>query len=473
MVLPETLAVRPFTHPVRGEVVPPGSKSLTNRALLLAALCDGPVTLRGALFSEDTSVMAAALKALGFSVAEDPAHAELRVDGRAGAIPAAKAELFVGLAGTAARFLTALCSAAPSGVFRIDGVPQMRRRPMKGLIDSLRSLGADIRCLGAEGHFPIEVRARGLRRGSVRIDASESSQMLSALLMVSPLAGQGTGEPQAPAGDTAVSVALSASVREPFVEMTMQLMRQFGVPVSHDAEGFHIPRRHYHIEGRTFTVEPDATAASYFLALPFAAGGAVMVRGLGRSDPAGGPLQGDLRFASVLESAGMTIRAGGDGMRAESPPSSPRRGGNWDFREFSDTFLTLAAVAPLLDGPTRISGIAHTRKQETDRIVAMATELRKILGESSVLTTHDSLEISPVPVEEVRRRAARQPEGSFAIETYGDHRVAMSFAILGSHPLFGDDNPWIRIRNPSCCAKTFPNFFDELDRLREDSAKNP
>lgn len=472
MALPETVAVRPFTHPVRGEVVPPGSKSLTNRALLLASLCDGPVKLRGALFSEDTSVMVAALKALGFSVSEDPAHSALRVEGRGGAIPSAKAEIFVGLAGTAARFLTALCATAPSGVFRIDGVPQMRRRPMKGLIDTLRSLGADIRCLGEEGFFPIEVRGRGLRRGSVRLDASESSQMLSALLMVAPLAGQGTNEPPAPVWDTAVSVALSASVREPFVEMTMHLMRQFGVPVSHDAAGFHIPRRHYHLENSTYTVEPDATAASYFLALPFAAGGSVLVRGLGRTGPAEGPLQGDLRFAGVLESAGMMIRTGPDGISAESLPPAPRRGGDWNFREFSDTFLTLAAVAPLLGGPTRISGIAHTRKQETDRIAAMAAELRKILGEGHVLTTDDSLEISPVPAEEIRRRAARQPEGSFAIETYGDHRVAMSFAVLGSHPLFGDGRPWIRIRNPDCCAKTFPNFFDELDRLREDSATN-
>jgi len=482
MVLPDVLSIRPFTRPVRGSVALPGSKSLTNRALLLAALCEGPVTLQGALFSDDTELMTAALRLMGFAVSADPSNSEIRLRGRAGSVPAASADLFVGLAGTAARFLTALCAAAPSGVFRIDGVPQMRKRPMKGLIDALRRLGAEILCLEEEGFLPIEIRARGLRRGSVQIDASESSQMLSALLMVAPLAGPGAGERQAdgaasPYPDTAVSVTLSAPVREPFVEMTIRLMRQFGVGVIHDSAGLHIPSRQYHLDGPsgggTFAIEPDATAASYFLILPFATGGKVGVRRLRLPDPALPALQGDLQFAGVLAEAGMTVRDDGPGMSAEHFPPSPRRGGDWDFRDFSDTFLTLAAVAPLLDSPTRIRGIAHTRRQETDRIEAMATELRKVVGADHVLATGDSLEIRPAPAEAIRRNALRNPGETIEIEPHGDHRIAMSLAILGCHPLYGDGRPWIRIRNPACCAKTFPNFFDELDRLRETSLLPP
>ena len=192
MPLPDLLPIQPFTRPARGEVTLPGSKSLTNRALLLAALCDQPVTLTGALFSEDTHLMAEALRKLGFTVTADARALTLRVADQSHAFrhsaATAPVELFVGLAGTAARFLTALCAAAPRGTYRLDGVPQMRKRPMKPLIDALRALGADIRCTGAEGFFPLEIHARGLRGGPVSLDASESSQLLSALLMVAPCA---------------------------------------------------------------------------------------------------------------------------------------------------------------------------------------------------------------------------------------------------------------------------------------------
>src|SRR6185436_2498848 len=188
MPLPELLPIQPFTRPVRGEVTLPGSKSITNRALLLAALCDQPVTLTGALFSEDTHLMAEALRKLGFTVEADESALTLRVADQAKGFTVGEADLFVGLAGTAARFLTALCAAAPQGIYRIDGIPQMRKRPMRGLIDALRALGADIRCTQEEGFFPLEIHAHGLRGGVVNIDASASSQLLSALLMVAPLA---------------------------------------------------------------------------------------------------------------------------------------------------------------------------------------------------------------------------------------------------------------------------------------------
>lgn len=443
MPLPDLLPVQPFTRPVRGVVHVPGSKSLTNRALLLAALCDRPMTLTGALFSEDTQVMITALRRLGFSVTADPATATLRVADQGNAFSDAEVELFVGLAGTAARFLTALCAAAPRGRYLLDGVPQMRRRPMQPLVEALRSLGADIRCPVEEGHFPLEIRARGLRGGAVGLDASESSQLLSALLMVAPLCRSD------------LVIELSGPVRRPFVDMTARLMEQFGRTPAvtwignerliATAGGRYVPP-HDH-----YAIEPDATAAGYFLALPLVTRGEITVPGL-EAGP-GNALQGDLRFAEVLARAGLTLDARPKATVAVFH-GSRGAGVSQDFSQFSDTFLTLAAIAPLLEGPTRITGIAHTRKQETDRVAGMARELTR-LGQH-VIETADSLEIHPRPLE-----------GGVIVETHGDHRFAMSFAILGCHDLHGDGRPWLTIRNPGCCAKTFPGYFDVLESLRQ------
>ena len=439
MPLPAQLPIQPFTQPVRGEVTLPGSKSLTNRALLLAALCDAPVTLTGALFSEDTELMMAALNALGFTVKADAsAHTIAISDQDKGFQNDAPVDLFVGLAGTAARFLTALCTAAPRGVYRIDGVPQMRKRPMKGLIDALRALGADIRCTGAEGFFPIEIHARGLRGGAVEIDASESSQMLSALLMVAPLA----------AAD--IAITLATTVRAPFVAMTMNQMAQFGQPLL-NFDGPKIAVRSglaYRLKSGTYAIEADASAASYFVALPVVTGGSV---DLASYDLHG--LQGDVRFGQLLADESIIAPLNLNSSAQHITRGSSPKGVTSNFREFSDTFLTLAAIAPLLDGPTTITGIAHTRKQETDRVAGMARELIK-LGQH-VIETEDSLEIHPRPLK-----------SGVTIDTYHDHRFAMSFGILGCHDLHGDGRPWLTIDNPGCCAKTFPNFFDVLDELR-------
>ena len=427
MALPDPLPIPPFTRPVRGAATLPGSKSLTNRALLLAALGNEPVTLNGALSSDDTRLMAEALRQLGFTVAADEAALTLRVSGQAAAFPGGEASLFVGLAGTAARFLTALCAAAPRGTYRIDGVPQMRQRPMQGLIEALRQLGADIRCTGAEGFFPLEIRARGLRGGEVRLDASASSQLLSALLMVAPLAA-------AP-----VTVNLVGGVRRTFVDMTLRLMAEFGlaaVPPA-DTARFSLAPGSYR-PPCAYAVEPDATAASYFQALPLVVGGALALPGL---RPPGAGLQGDSAFVDVL--ARVKARAAGVLLTE-------------DFHEISDTFLTLAAIAPLLAGPTRITGIAHPRRQETDRVAGMARELQR-LGQH-VVETEDALEIHPRPLK-----------AGQVITTYHDHRFAMSFGILGCHDLHRDGRPWLSIQDPACCAKTFPGFFGLLETVRRNS----
>jgi 3-phosphoshikimate 1-carboxyvinyltransferase len=444
MALPDLLPIQPFTRPVQGEVSVPGSKSLTNRALLLAALCDRPVVLQGALFSEDTHLMVEALRKLGFRIEGDAGSEELRVSAQNRGFEVTSADLFVGLAGTAARFLTALCAAAPRGVYRLDGVEQMRKRPMKGLIDALRALGADIRCTGVEGFFPIEIRARGLKGGPVQIDARESSQMLSALLMAAPLAHH------------PVEIEIVGGVRWPFVQMTTRLMEHFGQApverVSTDRIRVAVGHR-YSLPGEVYTIEPDASAASYYVALPLAVGGSLLLKGL---RGAGQGLQGDTQFAEVMKRVGARIEQRSGGIQVDFAPADRRVGVDQDFSEFSDTFLTLAALSPLLNGPTKITGIAHTRKQETDRVAGMARELVK-LGQL-VVEREDALEIQPRPLKTGQ-----------IIETYRDHRFAMSFGILGSHDLLKNGRSWLTVKDPSCCAKTFPNFFELLETVRKRS----
>jgi len=444
--LPDLLPIQPFTRPARGGVTLPGSKSLTNRALLLAALCDQPVTLTGALFSEDTHLMAEALRKLGFTVAADEGAHTLRVADQAKGFPAnaGTTDLFVGLAGTAARFLTALCAAAPRGVYRIDGVPQMRKRPMKPLIDALRALGADVRCTGVEGFFPLEIHARGLRGGPVSIDASESSQLLSALLMVAPLAA------------SPLSITLDGGVRWPFVAMTIKQMAQFGFAqkLSRLGDTIAVPNGPY-APPSNYAIEPDATASSYFTALPLSVGGQVHISNL--LPPAQG-LQGDSHFLSVLTRVGAEVMPLNGDVDVAVRTGASLRGITQNFSEFSDTFLTLAALAPLLTGPTTITGIAHSRKQETDRVAGMVTELRKLGQDVDEHADGDGLTITPRPLL-----------SGVEIATYGDHRFAMSFGILGSHNLHGDGRPWLSIRHPACCAKTFPHFFELLEMLRKNS----
>jgi 3-phosphoshikimate 1-carboxyvinyltransferase len=410
---PDKLPIQPFTRPVRGAVTLPGSKSITNRALILAALGRQTVTLRGALFSRDTRIMVAALRALGFAVETDETALTIRIAGRGGEIPAREARIDVGNAGTAARFLTAFVCLRPDGVYHFDGDEAMRRRPIGALLEALESQGAR----ADSRSFPFTLRTAGLPGGPVPLDASESSQMLSALLMVAPHA------------KSPLTVQLKGEAgSKPFVVMTEAMVQQFAAePTAYDIEG-------------------DASAASYFLALPLVTGGQLALPNYG------GTLQGDTKFLGVMQQVGLQ----GAGREFSFTRGGVRRAVTQNFREFSDTFLTLAALAPLLDGPTRISGIAHTRKQETDRVAGMARELKK-LGQH-VVESEDALEIHP-----------RALVSGVEIETYHDHRFAMSFGILGCHDLHGDGRPWLTIKDPACCTKTFPAFFDLLASLRAGS----
>jgi 3-phosphoshikimate 1-carboxyvinyltransferase len=390
----------PFSRPVRGSITLPGSKSITNRALILAALGNKHVILHGALFSRDTWIMIAALRALGFDIKANQQAHTISLTGRGGEIPVREAKIDVGNAGTAARFLTAFVCLRPDGVYHFDGDEAMRRRPIGALLKALESQGAK----ASSRSFPFTLQTAGLPGGKVELDASESSQMLSALMMVAPHA------------KSPLTVSLKgAAGSKPFVVMTEQMVAQFAAgPATYDIEG-------------------DASAGSYFLALPLVAGGSLALANYG------GVLQGDVKFREVIEAVGPA-----------------RHAVDRNFREYSDTFLTLAAIAPLLDGPTKISGIAHTRKQETDRVAGMARELKK-LGQH-VIETEDSLEIHPRPLV-----------SGVTIETYHDHRFAMSFGILGCHDLHRTGRAWLTINDPACCAKTFPAFFDLLASLRKGS----
>ncbi len=423
----------------------PGSKSITNRALLLAALCSDRITLENALFSRDTQLMIKALMSLGFALAADDETGTITVRGQGGDIPTAKASVDVGNAGTAARFLTAFLCLKIGGRYRLDGDPAMRQRPMSGLLDSLRQQGAEIAFEGCSGHFPFTLSTNGLGGGVFEVDAAASSQILSALLMTAPLAVKNTRLQLT--GDT---------VSRPFIEMTVRMMRQFGYQISSDGNRFDIGADQSPVlPDLNYVIEPDATAASYFLALPLATGGRVILKNLGKDKF----LQGDIAFKDVISRAGLSVLAESGNLVAERRQASPKLGLRADFNAISDTFLTLAALSPLLEGKTRITGIGHTRLQETDRISAMARELKK-LGQE-VVEEKDSLEIEPnrTALLETARQGVR-------IETYDDHRIAMSFSILGCADILENGQNWLKIGNPSCVEKTFPQFFKHLEGLR-------
>jgi 3-phosphoshikimate 1-carboxyvinyltransferase len=431
--MPATLAITPLpaSATLNAVVRPPGSKSITNRALVCAALAAGDSILHGALDSDDTRVMVDSLQRLGLEVQQDLASATIAVAGCGGRWPRREADLFVGNSGTTIRFLTAML-AIGDGQYRLDGVARMRERPIGDLIDALRSLGVDARSELGNGCPPVVLRAAGLPGGRTRVRGDISSQFLSGLLLAAPYAQR----------DLEIDVD-GVLVSKPYVTMTLRVMESFGVAVEAPGlERFLIPAATRYGErkyvGRGYAVEPDASAASYFWAAAAIAGGRVLVRGLNRD-----ALQGDVRFVDCLERMGCDVEHSADGIAVTG---GPLRGIEVDMNAISDTVQTLGAVALFADGPTTITGVAHIRHKETDRIGDLARELRK-LG-AAVEEFADGLRITPGPLH------------GAAIDTYDDHRMAMSLALPGLRI------PGVQIRNPQCTAKTYPGFFQDLERLR-------
>jgi 3-phosphoshikimate 1-carboxyvinyltransferase len=406
---------------IDARIRPPGSKSITNRALVIAALARGTTTLRGALFSDDSRHVTRALASLGLAVEANEVASTLTVTGCDGDVPAGPATLFVGNAGTAARFLPPML-ALGQGPYRLEGAPRMSERPLGPLVAALRSLGARI-----DGDaVPLTISGgRGAR--AVRVTGNLSSQFLSGLLLAAPCRPEGL----------AVTVD-GPLVSRPYVDMTIALMRRFGAAVTEDGATIAVDPGGY--RALDVAVEPDASAASYWFAAAAICGGRVTVPGLGASS-----LQGDLAFVRILEEMGCSVSIGSTDTTVAGPADGVLRGVEVDMREISDTAQTLAAIAPFASTPTRVTGIGFIRAKETDRIGAVVTELRR-LGIDAVEEA-DGLVVRPgTPV-------------AADVHTYDDHRMAMSFSILGLR------TPGVTILDPGCVSKTYPTFFDDLDQF--------
>jgi 3-phosphoshikimate 1-carboxyvinyltransferase len=422
----EHLDLGPFHH-LAGTVRLPGSKSISNRVLLLAALAHGDTLVREVLESDDTGHMLAALAALGVTCTPVRGR-DYRVAGAGGAFPVKAADLFLGNAGTAVRPLTAVL-AFSGGHYRIRGAPRMHERPIRDLVEALRGLGADITYLAAEGYPPIEIRPRRLAHGAAaRVRGDVSSQYVTALLLALPLVGGGTIDVE------------GELVSRPYVEMTLNLMQRFGVAAARTGwSRFAVPAAAYRTPGEIL-VEGDASAASYFLAAGAISGGRgggpVRVEGVGRSS-----IQGDVRFVEVLERMGATVRVGDAWIEAGAPAGAPLAAIDADLNHIPDAAMTAAVLALFAEGTSVLRNIGNWRVKETDRLAAMAAELRKV--GAAVDEGPDFLRVTPPAAF----RAA-------AIDTYDDHRMAMCFSLAALGGVR------IRINDPGCVRKTFPGYFD-------------
>jgi 3-phosphoshikimate 1-carboxyvinyltransferase len=420
----DSYLVKPVHGPIRGSIRPPGSKSLTNRALITAALADGTTRLSGVLHSDDTRVMIESLTRLGIQVEQDIDARTIEVVGCGGRPPAASADLWLENSGTSIRFLTALC-ALGNGEFRLDGNERMRERPIRDLVDAIAQLNVGIACELGTNCPPVVLKADGVAGGKVTIAGNISSQYLSGLLMMAPGAKETL--------DIHVTGEL---VSQPYVDMTMGVMAQFGITVGClEPNIYRVQPQTY--QATTYDIEPDASAASYFFAMAAITGGEVTVAGLSQY-----ALQGDVHFVEALEKMGCSVRYDTDSVTVTG---GELHGIDIDMNAISDTAQTLSVVAMFADSPTTIRNVAHMRHKETDRISAVVTELRRMGIESTEFD--DGLMIKPGPI---------QPA---TIETYDDHRMAMSFALAG---LKVDG---IRIADPNCTRKTYPDFFKDLEAL--------
>lgn len=435
---PKEIAIKPLADAPNCAITVPGSKSITNRALILASLCatlpghednhpNYMSVLTNALESEDTLVMVQALQKLGISVHCNWNSRQIGVKPTAGNIKAEQADLFLANSGTSIRFLTALVCLG-KGTFRLDGIARMRERPIKDLLTALAQLGVDIKSENQNGCPPVIVNANGLSGGTISVRGDVSSQYLSALLMVAPLAKS----------DVRITIE-GDLVSWPYVDMTMRMMRQFGVEVHcKDKREFHIPGNQKY-RAQTFAIEPDASSASYFAAAAAICGGRVQLQGLNYDDSC----QGDVRFVDLLEKMGCEIERGMDGVTVHG---KYLRGIDVDMNDISDTVMTLGVVALFAQGPTTIRNVAHIRHKETDRLKALAEELRR-LG-ADVDEQADGLTIKPSRLD------------GTLVQTYNDHRMAMSLSLVGLRV------PEVVIDNPGCVQKTYPTFFEDLEKLR-------
>ncbi len=430
-----TYHVKTLHKKIDWQVTVPGSKSMTNRALLMAALADGKTLLKGVLFSDDSRNFLGSLKSLGFEVAIDEQAKEVAVTGLNGTLPVKSGEIYVGSAGTAARFLTAMLALA-EGTFTINASDQMKKRPMKPLFDVLTEMGANITYLENEGFLPIKIQGIGPvseadKMFHVKLDISKSTQFLSALMLISPMLKQG------------LHIEITSERKDgSYIRITRQMMEQFGTTAEFDGTNYIIPSGVSYKAG-TYQIEPDVSAACYFYAAAALTGGRATVKNVTWNC-----MQGDLKFIRLLEQLGCTVRETDCGIEVIGAENGKLQGITVDMKDFSDQTMTLAALAPFAESEIRIENIGHIRLQECDRLHATATELTR-LGisceeEENAITIHPGM-----------------PKAGI-VQTYDDHRIAMSFALIGLKA------QGIEIADPMCCKKTFEEYFDILDKLCAD-----
>ena len=426
----ETLVIEPLVGPVHATVRPPGSKSMTNRALMVAALASGTSELSGALDADDTEAMVECLQRLGVSVDWNRQADRIIVTGIDGSLPAGGtvAALDARLSGTTSRFMMAMV-ALGSGPFRIDGEPPLRARPMGDGYTALAELGVAVD--GDGSHLPVTISGGPVRGGHLNVRGDTSSQFLSGLAMAGVCMADGL--------DIAVRGDL---VSAPYVAMTAEVMRAFGAEVVFDTANNRLVVKAGGYRARSFAIEADASAATYFMAIAAISGGDVRIEGVGKAS-----MQGDIRFADILESMGAQVTWGEDWLIVSGPPLGQHlQGIDVNMADLSDAVPTLAAVAVFADRPTTVRGVGFIRHKETDRIGSVVTELQRLgIGAEE---TDDGFVVHP-----------GEPQPA-CVRTYDDHRMAMAFTVIGTAA------PGITIGDPGCVAKTFPGFFDVVEGLR-------
>ncbi len=411
----------------------PGSKSITNRALLLATLANGTSTLRGVLFSDDSRHFLKCVQDLGFATTVDEANHIITVTGLGGKLPLSEASLYVGSAGTAARFLTAYLGVS-TGTYHLDASEQMRKRPMAPLLTSLKELGCNITYTSqdnyssSEGYFPFTLSGKGFCKNSISIDIDNSSQFLSGLLISSCLCKED------------FDIEVNGTHGMSYIEMTCQMMKQFGVTTTRTNNNHFLTSAGQCYHALDYQIEPDVSAACYFYAMAPLLHIPILVEHVFFES-----LQGDVEFIKILEKMGCSVEETSGGICVKPPTCNGFKGVTVDMSSCSDQAITLAAIAPFADSPTTITGIGHIRFQESNRINAIVTELRKMGIQCD--ETENSITIYP-----------GQPQ-SAVVETYDDHRMAMGFSLIGLR------SDGIVISDPGCCRKTFENYFDVLDEL--------
>lgn len=424
----EQYKVKKLIHPIDWTVRVPGSKSMTNRVLLLAALQKGNITIDGVLFSDDSRVFLSSLQSLGFTLQIDEKKKQVCLEGCGGVIPKKDTEIYVGSAGTAARFLTAMLGCS-DGTYVIQASEQMKKRPMRPLFELLEQLGAEITYLEEDYFLPVRIKGCGCKKTQyMELDISKSTQFLSAMLLVSPMFEQG------------LQIHITSEKTDgSYIRITRQMMEVFGVKTEFDGRNYFVPANARYSKSH-YTVEPDMSAACYFYGAAALTGGRALVRGVYMDNT-----QGDLKFLTVLKQMGCKVVEEAEGIVVIGPENGNLDGIQINMNDFSDQTMTLSVLAPFCKSKVRIEGIGHIRLQESDRLHGIATELTRL----GVHCEEEEAAITIYPGEVT----------GGVVQTYEDHRMAMAFSLIGLR------NDGVIIDNPSCCRKTFEEYFEVLDSL--------